>query len=93
MEGEVLAPGLSCLLSSASVRLLREFGLRYGIVSLIIQAFVIGIYILSCNISEELILLCHFVITSPLNPEMVIPVKCFVEGGVQEVGLPALPDR
>lgn len=32
VEGELLAPGLSCLLSSASVRLLKEFGLRYGIV-------------------------------------------------------------
>ncbi|XP_062622381.1 uncharacterized protein LOC134283874 [Saccostrea cucullata] len=31
VEGDLLAPGLSCLLSSASVRLLREFGLRYGI--------------------------------------------------------------
>lgn len=35
VEGELLAPGLSCLLSSASVRLLKEFGLRYGIVRIL----------------------------------------------------------
>lgn len=39
-QNELIAPPPTSPLSSASVRLLKEFGLRYGVVSNFIQLFI-----------------------------------------------------